>query len=74
VNVINAANQSLLKVLVASKPGAYYQQMPGGFVLSGGGNAIGGGTISTPIGSASITGMMPLLLGAVVLMMVMGKR
>lgn len=73
-NILNAANQGILKVLVASKPGAYYQQLPGGFVLSGGGNAIGGGTISTPIGSASITGMMPLLIGAVVLFMVMGRK
>lgn len=72
--ILNQANQGILKVLVASKPGAYYQQLPNGFVLSGGGNAIGGGTISTPIGSASITGMMPLLVGAVVLFMVMGKR
>ncbi len=77
-NVLNSANQGILKVLVASKPGAYYQQLPNGFILSGGGNAIGGGVLSTPLGSASLTGslgsMMPLLIGGLVLMMVMGGR
>lgn len=85
LTVADKLNNSLLKILVASKPGTYMQQLPNGMVLysqqPGATNLPGlvpggssGGSVTTPLGSASFSGAVPLLIGGLVLLMVMGKR